>query len=287
MRASITGFALILIVVGVVGGDVAARGATVQPDFSAATFTPGAPIDNPYFSQVPGTVRRYEANVRDPDDPAAEPEALVIEETVTPQFETVAGVQARVVRAREFVDGLLVEHTRDFYAQDADGNVWYLGEDTTAFEYDDEGNPTGTSTAGSWRAGVDGAQGGFIMPADLTIGFNYFQENAPADGALDQATILGFRDNVTVPAGTFDDVLDTLEFTTLEEGSEEHKLYAEGVGLVLFEEDLDEAGVPLNAIPRVSVTGGGGNVIPLPPAIVPGLAMLIGVGAPWVRRRWR
>ena len=267
------------------------RAATVQPDFSAATFVPGAAIDNPYFPLPPGTVRRYEANLVDPDEPGAETEALVIEDTVTNEFETVNGVQARVVRAREFVDGLLEEDTRDFFAQDTAGNVWYLGEDTTAYEYDDEGNQTGSSTAGSWRAGVNGAQAGFIMPADRIIGFNYFQENAPADGAVDQATIVGFRESVTVPAGTFSNVLDTLEFTTLEEGSEEHKLYASGVGLVLIEEDLDDAGVPLNPIPLVSVTsnGNGGTVIPLPPAVVPGLVALAGVFAgiatPWGRRR--
>jgi hypothetical protein len=278
---------VVLVLGGLLGGD-AARGATVLPDFSAATFTPGAAIDNPYFPLVPGTVRRYEANLLDPDEPGEEPEALVIEDTVTSEFETVNGVQARVVRAREWIDDLLVEDTRDFYAQDTAGNVWYLGEDTTAYEYDDEGNLIGTSTAGGWRAGVNGAQAGHIMPADPILGLNYFQEHAPADGAMDEATIVGFRDSVTVPAGTFSNVLDTLEFTTLEEDSEEHKLYAAGVGLVLIEEDLDDEGVPLNPIPLVSVTSNGnGNVIPLPPAVVPGLAMLIGVAAPWMRRRWR
>jgi hypothetical protein len=268
-------------------GDVG-RAATALPDFSAATFVPGAPIDNPYLPLVPGTTRRYEATLRDEDDPS-ETEALVIEDTVTTQFETVDGVQARVVRAKEWVDGLLVEDTRDFFAQDTAGNVWYLGEDTTAFEYDDEGNLISSSTEGQWRAGANGAEPGFIMPADPIIGFNYFQEHAPNDDALDQATIIGFRDAVTVPAGTFENVLDTLEFNTLEEGSEEHKLYAAGVGLVLIEEDLDDAGVPLNPIPLVSMTtnGNGGTVIPLPPAVVPGLAMLAGVGAPWIRRRWR
>src|SRR5687767_9603364 len=112
-----------------------ARAAAVQPDFAAATFVPGAAINNPYFPLTPGT-----------------------------------------------------------------------------------------STAGSWRAGENGAQPGFIMPADRIIGFNYFQENAPADGAVDQATIVGFRDSVTVPAGTFTDVLDTLESNPLEPGAEEHKL---------------------------------------------------------------
>jgi hypothetical protein len=62
-------------------------------------------------------------------------------------------------------------------------------------------------------------------------------------------------------------------------------LYAPGVGLVFIEEDLDDAGVPLNPIPLVSVAPGGGTVIPLLPAVVPGLAMFGLVVAPWLRRR--
>jgi hypothetical protein len=243
MRPFIALCAFVLILTGVFTG-ADARGAAVVPDFSAATFTPGAPIDNPYFPLPPGIVRRYEANLVDPDEPGAEPEALVIEDTVTTEFETVAGVQARVVRACEFVDELLVEDTRDYYAQDTAGNVWYLGEGSTAYDYDDEGNLIGTSTSGSWRAGVNGAEPGYIMPADRTTGFSYFQEHAPNDNAMDQATIVGFRDSVTVPARTFADVLDTLESNPLEPGSEEHKLYAPGGGLVLIEEDLDDASIP-------------------------------------------
>lgn len=261
------------------------RAATVLPDFSAATFTPGAAIDNPYFPLVPGTVNRYEADLVDPEDPG-ESESLVLEDFVTFETISIGGVQARVVRAREWIDDLLVEDTRDFFAQDTAGNVWYLGEESVEFEYDDEGNQIGSSTEGSWRAGVNDAEPGFVMPANRAIGFNYFQEHAPNDEALDQATILGFVDGVSVPAGTFDDVLNTLEFTELEPGKFENKLYAPGVGLVLIEEDLNEAGVPLNSIPLVST-----HVIPLPPALLPGLAILAGtlagVASPWGRRRWQ
>jgi len=254
--------------------------ATVLPDFSQATFVPGAPIDNAYFPLAPGTTYRYSATVVDPEDPA-ESEFLEIEDFVTFQTETVNSVQTRVVRAREWVDGLLVEDTRDFYAQDTAGNVWYLGEETVAFLFDDEGNPTGTSTAGSWRAGVNGAQAGFIMPADLQIGFDYFQEFAPNDAAVDQATILSLNESTSTPAGSFDNVLKTLEFTELEPGVFEHKLYAPGVGLVRIEEDLNEQGVPLNIIPLQSVT-----VIPLPAAFVPGLAGLVVAIAAAARSRW-
>ena len=57
-------------------------------------------------------------------------------------------------------DGALVEDTYDWYVQDA-GNVWYLGEETKEYEHGKV-----VSTEGSWKAGVDGAQAGIIMPAE-------------------------------------------------------------------------------------------------------------------------
>ena len=52
------------------------------------------------------------------------------------------------------------EDTLDWYAQDADGNIWYMGEDTKEYK-----NGKVSSTKGSWEAGVDGAQAGIIVPA--------------------------------------------------------------------------------------------------------------------------
>ena len=48
--------------------------------------------------------------------------------------------------------GGFVEVTKDWYAQDKDGNVWYLGEDTKEYE-----NGKVSSTKGSWEHGVKGA----------------------------------------------------------------------------------------------------------------------------------
>ena len=74
--------------------------------------------------------------------------------TVTDQTRVVAGVPTTVVHDEvRDADGELVEDTFDWYAQDAAGNVWYFGEDTTAYDGDE------TSTEGSWEAGVDGAHG--------------------------------------------------------------------------------------------------------------------------------
>jgi hypothetical protein len=240
-----------------------ASAAPLIPDFSAAEFDDPLRIDNRYFPLVPGTAYRYSATLTDPDD--GETELLEIEDFVTFDTEEVDGVTTRVVRAREWVDGVLEEDTLDWYAQDNDGNVWYMGEDTK--ELDEEGNVI--STEGSWRAGANGARAGFIMPSNPTVGFNYYQEHAPNDEALDQAQVLSLDETVTVPAGTFDEVLKNLETTELEPDAREHKLYAPGVGLILIEEDLNDMGVSLNPIPLQSVT-----MIPLPPAAWAGLATM-------------
>jgi hypothetical protein len=111
----------------------------------------------------------------------------------------------------------------------------------TNFEYDDEGNLIGTNSEGAWHAGVDGAEPGFIMPADPAVDFNYFQEHAPAAEALDQGTIFAFIDSLELEFGTFENVLQILETTELEPDEREFKYYAPGVGLILVEENLDEA----------------------------------------------
>lgn len=246
-----------------------AHGAASIPDFGSATFVNGAPIDNPYFPLMPGTLYRYTGTIIDPDEPG-ESEMLAIEDLVTRDVEIVGGVRTTVVRAREWIDGLLVEDTRDFYAQDTAGNVWYFGEDTTAFEYDDDGNLVDTSNDGQWRAFENGALPGFIMPAyPPSVGSQYYQEYAPADDAVDQAEILALDETVTGPTGVFANVLKTLEFTELEPDVFEHKLYALGVGLVEIREDLDDEGVPLNVISLESIT-----VVPTPAAVGPGMLAL-------------
>ena len=95
-----------------------------------------------------------------------------------------AGVEARVVHDVVTEAGEFVEVTDDWYAQDAAGNVWYLGEDTTEYE---NGKPV--STAGSFEAGVDGAEAGVIMPADPEPGMEYRQEYFAGE-AEDQGSII-------------------------------------------------------------------------------------------------
>jgi uncharacterized membrane protein YfcA len=87
-----------------------------------------------------------------------------IEVEVTDEDRTVMGVDVTVVRDKVTLDGRIIEDTRDWYAQDSAGHVWYFGEATE--EYDEDGS---VSTAGSWEAGVDGASPGIIMYADPQV----------------------------------------------------------------------------------------------------------------------
>jgi PEP-CTERM motif len=248
------------------------------PDFSIAQFDPAQPIDNPYFPMT--DTRTYVYSGRDEDGPVDER----FEHTNTGPGPVIAGVQTFIQQDLEFEDGLLVEKTFDYFAQDTMGNVWYLGEDVTKFEYDDDGNLISTTMEGAWRAGVNGADPGFIMPADLVIGFNYFQEHAAADEALDQGTIFAFIDELILDIGTFQNVLQIFETTELEPDAREFKYYAPGVGLILVEEDLDEELAnpelvfELTDIRSVPEPGTAGLML---------LGLLVGASAPLVRRRTR
>jgi hypothetical protein len=123
--------------------------------------------------------------------------------------------------------GEVVEDTYDWYAQDADGNVWYLGEDTKEFE----GGKV-VSTAGSWEAGVDGAQAGIVVPGTPELGLEYRQEHYEGE-AEDRGKVLSLDEWVEVPAGTYRPALMTKDWTPLEPDVLEHKFYAKGVGPVL------------------------------------------------------
>lgn len=249
----------------------------ILPAFSPSNFTPGAAINNPYFPLVPGTTYRSAARTSDPD--TGESGFEVDEDVVTSKTQDIGGVRARIVHARVFRDNVLIEDTTDWYAQDKSGNVWYLGEATSAFTYDKNGKLINTDHSGSWLTGVHGAKPGYIMPAHPKVGFNYYQEFAPADEAVDQAKIVSLDRTITVPAGHFTHVVRTLESTAAELGVFESKFYAPGVGPVLVQEDLDLAtGRSLNKIPLVSVTHGSNPAaVPLPPGAWPGLTGLAAV----------
>ncbi len=187
-------------------------------ELDPAEFT--ATSDHPYFPLEPGRQWTY----RELDEKGAEVTVVV---TVSTETRTLAnGVVASVVRDTVTEDGMLIEDTLDWYAQDTDGNVWYLGEDTAEFE---DGKLT--TRAGSFEAGVDGALPGIIMPADAAVGMTYRQEFYEGE-AEDNGEVLAVDQQIEVPMGHFDDVVVTADTIALEPDVLEFKLYAPGVGLV-------------------------------------------------------
>ena len=179
-----------------------------------------AAIHNPYWPMAPGSTWVY----RETD-----PEGGVqrVEVTVTDRTKRILGIDATVVHDVVTEDGELIEDTYDWYAQDASGNVWYLGEDTKEFE-----NGKVSTTKGSWEAGVDGAQAGIIVPGDPQAGMTYRQEYYAGE-AEDVGKILSLEERAEVPFGSFGNLLMTKDTTPLDPDVLEHKFYAEGVGPIL------------------------------------------------------
>lgn len=81
--------------------------------------------------------------------------------TVKPGTKNLWGTRARIVRDTVTLDGELLEDTFDWFAQDDEDNVWYMGEHTTQYE---NGEPVGHE--GSWKSGVHGALPGVVMLRD-------------------------------------------------------------------------------------------------------------------------
>jgi hypothetical protein len=177
-------------------------------------------IDNPYLPFAVGNRWVY----REVEDGVVQ--RVVV--TVTAKTKLIAnGVRARVVHDQVTAHGRVKEDTFDWYAQDRDGNVWYLGEDTTEFP---KGEPP--SKAGSFEAGVKGAQAGVAMPAHPMRGLSYRQEYLKGQ-AEDRGRVLSVNAKTKVPYGSFEHLLLTEDSTPLEPDATERKYYARGVGSIL------------------------------------------------------
>ncbi len=223
---------LLLCAVGACATGAIMAGGLVELPFSPANFSAPLNISNPYLPMVPGTSFHYSAEVEDGCE--------VTDTTVTAGVRTILGVDARVIEDLSWFDGdcdgfgdVLLEETEDWFAQDDEGNVWYMGEFTTSF-FDDDGNPV-VSHEGSWEAGVDGAQAGIMMLANPAPGLFYRQELS-IGVAEDMAKVTRVNAFVSSDLGDFEDCIKTKEWTVLDPGAIEHKYYCPGLGLVLVEE---------------------------------------------------
>jgi len=180
-------------------------------------------IDNPYWPMAPGNKWIYSET-----DTVGGHERVVVE--VTDKTKMIAnGIKARVIRDTVSENGVPVEITDDWYAQDKAGNIWYLGEYVTNYE-----NGKVVDHSGSFEAGVDGAQPGIAMPANPEPGMTYRQEYYKGEAEDKGAVVTVGDEQVQVPFGFFDkDVLMTRDLVPTEPKVEELKFYAPGVGPVL------------------------------------------------------
>jgi hypothetical protein len=213
------------------------EGEPYEPVIDPADFV--TVIDNPYFPLTPGTTLVYEGE--------SDGEQERVEVTTTHDTKQILGITAIVVHDQVFVEGDLAEDTFDWYAQDRWGNVWYLGEDTKELDGGEV-----VSTEGSWEAGVDGAQPGIIMLADPLVGDTYRQEFYAGE-AEDMASVIALDESVEVTFGSFDQVLVTEDSTPLEPKLLEHKLYANGIGVVM--EELVKGGSEMLELIEVRTDG--------------------------------
>jgi len=187
-----------------------------EPVLDPANFV--SVIDNPYFPLPVGRTLTYRG-VRDG-------QTQIDRVTVTSDTKLSEGITARVVSDVATHQGTLLEKTFDLYAQDKQGNVWYLGEDTKAY------NPDGTvDTSGSWQAGVKDGEPGIIMEANPQVPDAYRQEYLKGQ-AEDTAWIVNRGGSVTVPYGTVKNVITSLEFARIEPTVVDQKIYAPGLGIV-------------------------------------------------------
>jgi hypothetical protein len=179
-------------------------------------------VTNPFFPLVAGTTLTYLSQL----NPGVESTSVA----VLAQPKVIMGVSSTEVRDQVFQNGVLIEDTFDWYAQDDAGNVWYLGEDSKQYQ-----NGQLIGTEGSWQWGVQGALPGIIMWADPAAhtGESYRQEFL-RDVAQDRATVLTSAESVTVPYGTLSGCIKTEDWSELDFGTpHENKYYCPQLGVVL------------------------------------------------------
>jgi hypothetical protein len=209
-------FALLATVMTVFGAGASNTRPSAATALDPADFV--AVVDNPYFPLPVGRTLVYEG--------IKNGQTQIDTVTVTNQTKIILGIAATVVSDVATHDGTVLERTSDWYAQDKQGNVWYLGEDTVAFL------PNGRAdTTGSWEAGVRGAIPGIVMEANPQIPDAYRQEYL-AGQAEDTAWVVQVGGTITVPYGKLRNTLVTLEATRLEPGAYDQKVYAPGIGIV-------------------------------------------------------
>jgi len=214
-------FMLVLLVAGMSckKDEVRVKDESYQPDMSPAKFSNSTNLTNLYFPMEPGKKYIFEATG---EDGVERVEVQRLNET-----KVILGITCVIVNDKVWLNNVLIEDTDDWYAQDNEGNVWYLGEEVDNFNGDGSFKDHG----GSWEAGVDGAKAGIVMLANPQPGMSYRQEYY-FNEAEDEAEVEAIGQTVVTPFGTFNNCIKTRDWTELEPDAIENKYYAPGIGVI-------------------------------------------------------
>lgn len=194
------------------GALVLATDASGEP-LTAASFAPG--VRHSWFPLVPGSRWVYVGE----EQGQAKREEVV----VAPALVRIAGVLCAAVEQRVLVEGVHVETTTEWFAQDRRGTIWKFGEES--FELVGgvfERKPD------SWVTGRDEAQAWMAFPAVPVAGMTWV--GARPDGA-DLYEVLSLAALADTPLGPFPDCLEIAENPGDVE-DEDIILYSAGLGRV-------------------------------------------------------
>jgi hypothetical protein len=264
-HSSLTCFVALLVVL--TGTNVMAGGLvdTSVERFVAAQFTFPDLITNPWWTLTEGNNFLYFAQEGD-DCVWNLTEVMGSTGALGGDFAgAYAGTNARIVFDRSWVDVGCVygldfqafintnpvpeEVTYDWYAQDDDKNIWYMGEDT----FD------GVDKSGSFVAGCDGAEAGIVVLGAPSKGDFYSQEFYEGE-AEDWGKVLSLKEMDGLVW------MRTKEWTPLEHGAVEHKWYrSDGqVGELALIEELHGKTVIVELVAR-NIASPPVGVLPISP----------------------
>jgi hypothetical protein len=193
-------------------------------DFDPLNFADPTNIDNEWMPMQPGTQWVYQGTALDDEGNTI---SRTIEFTVTNLTKEIGGVRTIVAWIVDYEDDEVVEKEIAFYAQDKDGNVWYLGE------YPEEYSDGKFITAVPWIHGIEDARAGIKMMADPQPDIpSYYQGWAPAVDWSDYSQVDQIGQETCVPVDCYADVLVIVESSLGEVNAYQLKYYARGVGEV-------------------------------------------------------
>lgn len=197
-----------------------------NPEIPVEDFTQSTDLTNPYLGHQTHALYIYEGHTVEG--------MKRIEVQRTSSIKEISDIPCVAVNDKVWCNGIMIEETNEWAAQDNDGNVWLMGEDVD--NYNDRGEIINHHV--SWEAGIDGARPGIMMPANPDIGKKYRQEYY-FNKAEDEAEVVEVDITVDIPLGSFSNCIKIREWTELEPDVTEYKYYAPGIGLIK-EENVTE-----------------------------------------------